>query len=109
MEHVAAILLLIACSDDLGTCTETHGSQISYETMQDCDTDLPVLTHEINGRAPAILGTCLEVDPALVYDDAEIVWDVSEDGKLSGRIQAIGDPELYAMRKHHYPGGNAVD
>ena len=41
MEHIAALILIIGCSDDLTQCRELPAPTPIYETKQDCDAALP--------------------------------------------------------------------
>lgn len=89
MEHIAAFMLLLACSDDLQTCTEQPAPAIAYETMQDCELELSpaLLAVDVPNMKP--FGKCVEVDPALFYEDAELVWDVTAAGEVEVAIELI--------------------
>lgn len=87
MEHVAAVLLLVACSDNLEDCRELPAPVPIYESIEDCDTELPFTMSDLSGKAPRILGTCVYVDPALEEEDAELVWDIQPGGTLLARVE----------------------
>ncbi|MBL8583881.1 MAG: hypothetical protein JNL61_16860 [Rhizobiaceae bacterium] len=87
MEHIAAVLLLVACSDDLKDCREVPSPTPIYESIEDCDGDLPFTMSDLSGKAPRILGTCVYVDPALEEEDAELVWDIQPGGTLYARVE----------------------
>ncbi|MBU4529216.1 MAG: hypothetical protein KUA43_18240 [Hoeflea sp.] len=93
MEHIAAFMILIACSDGYKNCTEQPAPAVAYETVRQCEADLsPSLRMMAAGQEHA-LGKCLEIDPALFYQDAEIVWDVTANGELKVVLELI-DPEM---------------
>ena len=87
MEHIAALLLIIGCSSDLGECRELPAPIPVYETFEECQGDLPVAAALVEGQAEKILSRCVYVDPALEEEDAELVWDVNPDGTLYAAIE----------------------
>jgi hypothetical protein len=90
MEHIAAVLLLVACSDSLADCREIPAPVPIYESFEACQTEFPFTMSEMSGKAPRVLGTCVFVDPALEEEDAELVWDVRPDGTLEATVEATG-------------------
>ena len=86
MEHIAAVLLLVSCSADLADCREIPAPATIYESLEDCDSELPFTLADLSGRAARIIGTCVEVDPALEEEDAELVWDVKAGGTLVAHV-----------------------
>ncbi|KJS18589.1 MAG: hypothetical protein VR78_04695 [Hoeflea sp. BRH_c9] len=93
MEHIAAFMLLIACGDDLQVCTEQPAPALAYETVQQCELELSPAISAMASNSKRTFGTCVEVDPALFYEDAEIVWDVTAAGGLEVDIELI-NPEI---------------
>lgn len=87
MEHIAAVLLLVACSNNLSDCREIPAPVPLYESIEDCGAELPFALSDLSGRAPRVLGTCVYVDPALEEEDAELVWDIKPGGTLFARIE----------------------
>lgn len=91
MEHIAALLLIIGCSDDLQKCSELPAPVPLYEAVEDCrDQVSPALTY-FRKSQPKIFAQCVEVDPALAEEDLELTWDVTPSGGLKA---SIGFPEL---------------
>jgi hypothetical protein len=74
MEHIAAFMLLIACSNDLETCKEYPAPAVAYETVEQCRVDL----------TPA-----LRTMSASKTEDVEIVWDVTRKGGIEVSIDVI--------------------
>jgi len=93
MEHIAAFMILIACSDDYKTCTEQPAPAVAYEAVSQCEAELSPSIRMMAAGQKHALGKCLEIDPALFYQDAEIVWDVSSDGELEVVLELI-NPEM---------------
>lgn len=91
MEHIAALLLIIGCSEDLQQCRELPAPVPLYETVEDCDPQIaPALAH-FRKSQPRVFAQCIEVDPALAEEDLELVWDVTA---ARGLTASIGVPEL---------------
>lgn len=80
MEHIAAILLLVGCSDDMLVCRELPAPTPIYETAEECEAEIEASMIAFSDRFPQVLGQCVATDPALEELDAELVWRVSADG-----------------------------
>jgi hypothetical protein len=90
MEHLAAVLLLVACPADTSGCREESAVQPFFESIEDCRREKQVYAPvSMDGRQ--ILSTCLPVDPNVVFEDAEIIWDVSNGRKLSAEVRLYPD------------------
>lgn len=87
MEHIAALLLIIGCSDDLAECKELPAPVAVYETTQECEAELPGSMKGYVNSYPQIFAQCVSVDPALEEEDAELVWDVRQDGTLYAAVE----------------------
>ena len=88
MEHIAALLLIIGCSDDLSRCAELPAPTAIYETKEDCDRALPHSLGAFTGQFEQLYAQCLAVDPAMEEEDAELVWDVRPDGTLVASVES---------------------
>ena len=82
MEHIAAFMLLIACSHNMDSCESAIPAPYAYETMQDCEMDLGPEMVKYAAAGPEILGRCVQADPALSYDNATLEWDIAPSGEL---------------------------
>ena len=89
MEHIAALLLIVGCSQDMKQCEELPSPVTVYETSGECDTELPAVLRQVDGKKPRVMGTCVYVDPAMEEEDAELVWDVTPNGALRATVEAI--------------------
>ena len=89
MEHIAAFMLLIACSDDLQACREYPAPAVAYETVEQCRADLTPALHAMSASQTKSFGKCVEIDPALFYEDVEIVWDVTREDGLEVSLDVI--------------------
>ncbi len=99
MEHVAAILLLVACGEGNSACRELPAPLEAYETTADCQADLPAASRNAARHAPHIYGACVSIDPAMIYDNLEIVWDVTPEGKFDVSVN-IDAPAIIAHADH---------
>jgi hypothetical protein len=90
MEHIAAILLLLGCSDDGRACMEIPAPQVGYETEQACEDALPAAMRIAGDKRPLVLAKCVAVDP-LAEGDMEIVWDISAQGELVASVVPYND------------------
>ena len=93
MEHIAAFMLLIACSDDLQACKEYPAPEIAYETVEQCQAELTPAIRTMGSSQPKSFGKCVEIDPALIYEDAEIVWDVTQQGGIEVTLE-VTNPHM---------------
>lgn len=87
MEHVAALLLMVGCSSDLSECRELPAPIALYEAYEDCESDRPAALAGVRGQSDHIMANCVEIDPALDSEDAELVWDVDPDGVLVATLE----------------------
>ncbi|WP_292897875.1 hypothetical protein [Nitratireductor sp.] len=87
MEHIAALLLVVGCSGNMAECRELPAPAPIYETFEECEAEKPISMRELEGEAPRVMATCVFVDPALVYDDAVLEWDITKDGKLTASLE----------------------
>jgi hypothetical protein len=101
MEHIAALLLIIGCSDDLLQCRELPAPVPLYEAAEDCNRELPVSLGAFTGQYGRLFARCVVVDPALEEEDAELTWDVRPDGTLVASVNAIPPDLMVASESHH--------
>jgi len=87
MEHIAALLLIVGCSDGLTQCRELPVPTALYEAEEDCAYDLQPAIGRYVTRHAQVFGKCVPVDPAMDEEDAELVWRVKADGTLFAAIE----------------------
>lgn len=87
MEHIAAVLLVIGCSNAMTECRELPVSVSVFESAQECAAERPFALSDVQGQAPRIIAKCLSVDPALEDDYDQIVWNVRPDGTLDASVE----------------------
>lgn len=87
MEHIAALLLIVGCSDDLSQCRELPAPTAVYEAIEECEIDLQPSISLFVTKHPQVFGQCVWVDPAMEEEDAELVWDMKPDGTLLATIE----------------------
>lgn len=90
MEHIAALLLIIGCSQDMTRCEELPAPVPLYETTEECDAQIGAAIRELSGARDRVLATCVYVDPAMEEEDAELVWDVTPDGRIVASVEPAG-------------------
>lgn len=103
MEHIAALLLIIGCSGSADSCRELPAPTTVFETSVECDEQLPVSKRQFEGRFDKVLATCIQLDPALEYEDAELVWDITPEGELVASIEPMTD-YVVASNAHERAG-----
>ena len=91
MEHIAALLLIVGCSADLNECRELPAPVSVYETVEQCRDDVVIARAIYSGDMPHVVATCIDVDPAMEEEDAELVWDINPDGTLYAEIETGAD------------------
>lgn len=93
MEHIAAFMILIACNGGYDDCAEKPAPSVAYESVQECEAELSPSIRMMAARNEHALGKCVEIDPALFYEDAELVWDVTDQGEVEVALELI-NPEM---------------
>ena len=88
MEHIAALLLLVGCSDDMMQCRELPAQTAVYETVEECDAALGPAISLFVTKHPQVYGQCVDVDPAIEDENVDLVWDVKPNGTLVAMIEA---------------------
>lgn len=101
MEHIAALLLIIGCSDDLRQCRELPAPVPLYEAAEDCNRELPGSLGAFTGQYGRLFARCVAVDPAMEEEDAELTWDVRPDGTLVASVDAVPSDMMVASESHH--------
>lgn len=91
MEHIAALLLIVGCSDNLERCRELPAPVPIFETMEECQAALPLSLKGARGKDSAVFADCIHVDPAMEEEDAVLEWDVTKDGRLVATITGGGE------------------
>jgi len=94
MEHIAALLLVIGCSQDLGDCRELPTDVTVFETMEECDATLPARFGALKTSEARVFARCVFVDPAMEEMDAEIVWDVTEAHGLVASVEPFSGSDV---------------
>ncbi|MCZ8547371.1 hypothetical protein OOJ09_24550 [Mesorhizobium qingshengii] len=86
MEHIAALLLVIGCSNAMADCHELPVPVSVFATADQCVAERPFAMGDVQGQAEHIIAKCLAVDPALEDDYDRIVWNVRPDGTLDASL-----------------------
>ncbi|AID32868.1 hypothetical protein ACVILI_000236 [Mesorhizobium sp. USDA 4775] len=86
MEHIAALLLVIGCSNSMTDCRELQVPVSIFETADECTAERPFAMGDVQGQAQHIVARCLAVDPALEDDYDQVVWKVLPDGSLDASL-----------------------
>jgi hypothetical protein len=87
VEHIAALLLIIGCSNSMTECHELSVPVSVFETAEACTAERPFAMGDVQGQAQYVVAKCLAVDPALEDDYDQIVWNVRPDGSLDASLQ----------------------
>ncbi len=87
MEHIAALLLIVGCSNSMTECRELPARVSVFETAEACTAERPFAMGDVRGQAQHVVARCLAVDPALEDDYDQIVWNVRPDGSLDASLQ----------------------
>jgi hypothetical protein len=104
MEHVAALLLIIGCSDDLAQCSELPAPVPHYASVEECEAELPATFSSFSGEYPQLLAQCIAFDADAAQMDAELVWEITGDGHLLASVEAeVGDSLSVASNESRDP------
>ena len=108
MEHIAALLLIVGCSQDLGECRELPAPVSVFETFEECDATLPAAFDEMKNQDERVFARCVFVDPATEEMDAELVWEINDDGMLVAEMEPIDDSGVLVASNHDRNGEETV-
>lgn len=86
MEHIAALLLVIGCTNSMADCHELQVPVSVFATADECTAERPFAVGDVRGQAQHVVAKCLPVDPALEDDYDRIVWNVHPDGSLDASL-----------------------
>ncbi|WP_420961267.1 hypothetical protein [Brucella sp. IR073] len=86
MQHLAAIMLLVTCSNDMAACNVQPAPTVSYETIATCKTELKPALDNLAAESTKAYGKCVEVDPELMEQDAAIYWEIDKNDELQVTI-----------------------
>ncbi|GGA96137.1 hypothetical protein GCM10011491_25640 [Brucella endophytica] len=86
MQHLAAIMLLVTCSNDMDVCNVQPAPTVSYETIATCRTELKPALDNLAAEATRAYGKCVEVDPELMDRDPAIYWEIDKNDELQVTI-----------------------
>lgn len=86
MEHIAALLLFVSCSQDLSGCREVPAPTPLFEVYEQCQAELPQAMRTLAPQHPRLFAKCLEVDPALEDDYDQLTWNVLPNGTLEAKL-----------------------
>ena len=100
MEHIAALLLIIGCSDDLSQCRELPAPVAVVRSRRRLQQELPNSLGAFTGQYGRLFARCVPVDPALEEEDAELTWDVRPDGTLVASVDAVPSDVMVASDSH---------
>ena len=96
MEHIAAFMLLVGCTQDASVCKEIPVPVPTYESMAECRKDLPLEIRLSGSTDTKVLGACKAVDASTFERSASLDWAVSRDGQLVINFDA--EPQMVASR-----------
>lgn len=77
MEHIAAIMMLVGCTQGNVECKELPAPAVGFETAEECQALLQPSVNDIRSKYKIVYGKCAAIDPALYLEDATITWDVT--------------------------------
>ncbi len=90
MEHIAALLLIVGCSNSRDQCRELPAPVAVFETVSECAAQRQKAVAGLAQVAPRLFSRCLVVDPALEDDYDQITWNVRADGTFEAAISVVG-------------------
>ncbi len=100
MEQLAAIMLLISCSDDMSVCNEVNAPQAAYASQEICESQIGNAIRDNASSAPLILGKCVGVNVDELQEDAWITWDINPAGELVAAVEFDDDIEMATSSRY---------
>lgn len=92
MEHIAAIMLLVGCSQGSLACEELPAPQVAYESLEECVGALPSALGGASAVSRIVHARCAVVDPAWSEEDVEVSWRMSRENGLEVDVRQIIPP-----------------
>ncbi|WP_378947862.1 hypothetical protein [Mesorhizobium sp. ANAO-SY3R2] len=86
MEHIAALLLVVSCTQNLSDCREVAPPTALFEVFEGCQSAMPEALRSLSPQHPHLFAKCLEVDPALEDDYDQLTWHVLPNGTLEAKL-----------------------
>lgn len=86
MEHIAAVLLIVGCSQSLEQCRELPAPVSVFETMAECAGERRLAIRNLTQGGQRVFSRCLAVDPALEDEYDTITWKVRADGAFEASL-----------------------
>jgi len=88
MEQLAAILLIVGCSEDLTSCQQVPAPVPIYASAAECEASLPdAVGGQIDGF-PQILARCVTTEEP---QGTRLTWNVSTEGHLFASAKSMSD------------------
>ncbi len=91
MEHIAAIMMLVGCTQGNIECKELPAPAVGFETAEECHALLRPSLNDVKGRYKIVYGKCAAIDPALYIEDATITWAITPANELDVQV-TFDDP-----------------
>ena len=82
MDHIAALLIAIACPADLSACAALPVHGAAFETMTDCQSVAELTAEEYGPANNVLYARCLALDPAEAPQDYVVAWRIDAQGTL---------------------------
>ncbi len=86
MEHIAAIMMLIGCTQGNVECKELPAPAVGFETTEECHALLQPSINDARGKYRIVYGKCAAIDPALYIEDATITWEITPSRQLDVQV-----------------------
>lgn len=86
MEHIAAIMMLVGCTQGNVECKELPAPAVGFETAEECHALLQPSINDARGKYKIVYGKCAAIDPALYIEDATITWDITPAHELDVQV-----------------------
>ncbi|MCV9998658.1 hypothetical protein OE766_10400 [Pararhizobium sp. YC-54] len=86
MEHIAAIMMLVGCTQGNVECKELPAPAVGFETAEECHALLQPSLNAARGKYKIVYGKCAAIDPALYIEDATITWEITPAKELDVQV-----------------------
>ena len=91
MEHLAALMLVIACGNTPESCAVHPAPVTGYETLEACQHAIAPALGRAGTRSGVLVARCLPIDP-MDEREMEIVWDVTTQDGLQASVRPVDEP-----------------
>lgn len=92
MDHIAALLIAIACPADLGSCAALPVHGAAFETVEECAIVAELAADEFGPGNNVLYARCIALDAAEPPQPYILAWNIDRQGELVAEARPVTQP-----------------